>query len=88
MIKHTDTPEVARVAGEEVMIDINLFFRRTELSLIRFTMITGAQLADDLLEGGRPDNFESGPSDNPEDENVDMGPDDGLPWPNVEKVEA
>jgi uncharacterized protein (TIGR02270 family) len=39
------------------------------------------------LEGKRPDGFESGPNDDPDDPNVDMDPDDGLPWPDVQKVE-
>jgi uncharacterized protein (TIGR02270 family) len=36
----------------------------------------------------RPEDFQSGPNDNPDDPNVDMDPDDGLPWPDVKKVEA
>jgi uncharacterized protein (TIGR02270 family) len=36
----------------------------------------------------RPENFESGPNDDPDDPNVEMDPDDGLPWPDPQKVEA
>jgi uncharacterized protein (TIGR02270 family) len=46
-----------------------------------FTMITGIDLAYDDLEKNAPEGFEAGPSDNPEDENVDMDPDEHLPWP-------
>jgi len=52
-----------------------------------FSLITGVDLADSGLEGKRPDNFESGPNDDPDDPNVDMDPEDGLPWPEVLKIE-
>lgn len=52
-----------------------------------FTLITGTGLALDL-ERKPPENFESGPNDDPDDPNVDMDPDDGLPWPDAKKVEA
>jgi uncharacterized protein (TIGR02270 family) len=32
--------------------------------------------------GEKPEGFEAGPTDNPEDENVQMDPDENLPWPN------
>ena len=53
-----------------------------------FSSITGADLALIDLERKPPEEFESGPNDNPDDPNVDMDPDDGLPWPDVERVEA
>ena len=31
--------------------------------------------------------MELGPTDNPDDENVEMDPDDGLPWPDPEKIQ-
>jgi uncharacterized protein (TIGR02270 family) len=46
-----------------------------------FTMITGIDLAYDDLEKSAPEGFESGPTENPEDENVEMDPDEHLPWP-------
>jgi uncharacterized protein (TIGR02270 family) len=46
-----------------------------------FTMITGIDLAYDDLEKSAPESFESGPTENPEDENVEMDPDEHLPWP-------
>jgi uncharacterized protein (TIGR02270 family) len=51
-----------------------------------FTLITGADLDALELWRARPENFESGPTDNPDDENVDMDPDEGLMWPDPEKV--
>lgn len=52
-----------------------------------FSMITGLDLAWLDLERKPPENFESGPTDDPEDANVDMDADDGLPWPNQALVQ-
>jgi uncharacterized protein (TIGR02270 family) len=52
-----------------------------------FTLITGAGLAEHGLDHPRPEGFRSGPTDDPEDEHVEMDPDDDLPWPDVGKVE-
>lgn len=46
-----------------------------------FTMITGVDLAYEDLEGEWPEDFEAGPTENPEDEDVEMDPDEDLPWP-------
>jgi uncharacterized protein (TIGR02270 family) len=47
-----------------------------------FTFITGANLSDEDLEGEQPAGFESGPTEDPDDESVDLDPDEDLPWPN------
>jgi uncharacterized protein (TIGR02270 family) len=52
-----------------------------------FTMITGVNLAYEDLEGEWPQGFEAGPTENPEDEHVEMDPDENLPWPNPELVQ-
>ena len=52
-----------------------------------FTMITGVDLAYRDLERKPPEDFESGPTDNPADENVEMDPDDNLPWPDPALVQ-
>ncbi len=52
-----------------------------------FTLITGADLDALQLYRARPDDFESGPTDDPDDPNVEIDPDEGLPWPDVAKVE-
>jgi uncharacterized protein (TIGR02270 family) len=55
-----------------------------------FTMITGVDILRDGLKGKRPDGFESGPTDdpnNPDDDNVEMDADGDLPWPDPELVE-
>jgi uncharacterized protein (TIGR02270 family) len=52
-----------------------------------FTMITGVDIAYEDLEGEKPEGFESGPTEDPEDENVEMDPDENLPWPNPELIQ-
>jgi uncharacterized protein (TIGR02270 family) len=51
-----------------------------------FSTLTGADLALLGLEGQRPEDFESGPSDDPDDDNVDLDADDDLPWPYLERI--
>jgi uncharacterized protein (TIGR02270 family) len=53
-----------------------------------FSMITGLDLAYLDLDRKPPEDFESGPNDDPNDPNVDMDEDEGLPWPDQEKVAA
>jgi len=48
-----------------------------------FTMITGVDLAYDDLDTDKPEGFESGPTEDPNDDNVEMDPDERLPWPDV-----
>jgi uncharacterized protein (TIGR02270 family) len=52
-----------------------------------FTLMTGADLAGLDLERKPPENFESGPNDDPNDANVAMDEDESLPWPDVERIE-
>ncbi len=52
-----------------------------------FTYITGIDLAYDDLDTDKPEGFESGPTEDPEDENVEMDPDEDLPWPNPQLIE-
>jgi len=51
-----------------------------------FSTITGIDIGRSKLEGSRPDGFESGPTDDPEDDNVAMDPDDELRWPDADRV--
>lgn len=51
-----------------------------------FTLITGADLAWLDLERKPPEGLSTGPTDDPEDTDVAMDPDDGLPWPDVERI--
>jgi uncharacterized protein (TIGR02270 family) len=52
-----------------------------------FTLITGADLDALQLWREQPEDFEAGPSEDPEDENVDLDADEGLMWPDQLKVE-
>jgi uncharacterized protein (TIGR02270 family) len=53
-----------------------------------FSTITGADLAWLDLERDPPEAVEAGPSDSPAEDNVAMDEDDGLPWPDVARVQA
>ncbi len=51
-------------------------------------MITGVDIAEEDLEGEWPEGFKAGPSEDPEDEDVEMDPDEDLPWPEPAAVDA
>jgi uncharacterized protein (TIGR02270 family) len=51
------------------------------------SLITNANVAGEL-GGAPPPGFTSGPNDDPEDSNVAMDTDDGLPWPDSARLEA
>jgi uncharacterized protein (TIGR02270 family) len=65
------------------MADLKL----TRLAGESFSFITGLDLAYLDLERKPPEGVELGPTDNPEDEDVGMDPDDSLPWPDPEKIQ-
>ena len=52
-----------------------------------FTMITGVDLAYDDLDTDKPEGFEADPTEDPEDENVEMDQDEDLSWPNPQLIE-
>lgn len=53
-----------------------------------FATITGLDLAYLDLERKPPEDFEAGPTDDPEDPNVDMDPDESLPWPDQARIQT
>jgi uncharacterized protein (TIGR02270 family) len=53
-----------------------------------FSYITGLDLAYLDLERKPPQGVDFGPNDDPNDDNVAMDEDDGLPWPDVEKISS
>lgn len=53
-----------------------------------FSFITGADIAYEDLETDKPEGFESGPTENPEDEDVALDSDEDLPWPDPNKIQA
>jgi uncharacterized protein (TIGR02270 family) len=57
-------------------------------ALEAFVFVTGADVDNATLEGPAPEAIEPVPTDDPEDENVRMEPDDDLPWPHPPAVAA
>lgn len=53
-----------------------------------FSMITGADLAYEDLDGDLPEGFEPGPGDDPADDDVAMDSDEDLPMPDAERIMA
>ncbi len=51
-----------------------------------FSMITGVDIAYEDLEGEWPEGFAAGPTEDPEDEDVAMDPDEDLPWPEPDLI--
>lgn len=51
-----------------------------------FVNITGVDLNLEQMEVPPPEGFEDGPSEDPDDENVDLPEDVALSWPDVEKI--
>jgi len=47
-----------------------------------FSMITGVDIELEGMKDIRPEGFNSGPNDDPDDDNVAMNSDANLPWPN------
>lgn len=52
-----------------------------------FSFISGADIAYEDLEGKLPKNFAAGPTENPEDEEIAMDPDEDLPCPDPLLIE-
>ena len=53
-----------------------------------FSFITGLDINYLHLDCEAPENLDSGPNDNPDDDNVAMDEDDGLPWPDPAKLQS
>lgn len=53
-----------------------------------FCTITGASPDSEELSARPPECFDGGPSDDPTDPNVDIDPDEHLPWPDPDRVKA
>lgn len=51
-----------------------------------FSIIAGVDLAAEDLDRPPPPGHETGPTDDPVDEDVSLDRDDGLPWPDAERV--
>jgi uncharacterized protein (TIGR02270 family) len=62
--------------------------KTTRLAGEAFSLITGLDLAWLDLEVKPPENVEFGPNDDPNNSNVDMDEDHGLPWPDAAKIQG
>jgi uncharacterized protein (TIGR02270 family) len=51
-----------------------------------FVTITGVDVNLEQMETMPPDDFEDGPTEDPDDENVELPEDIALPWPDVGKI--
>ena len=51
-----------------------------------FSLISGLDLTKLDLNQNQPEEFASGPTDNPDDQDVSMDPDENLPWPDPSKI--
>jgi uncharacterized protein (TIGR02270 family) len=51
-----------------------------------FSMVTGADLAYENLDKSLPEELNNGPTEDPEDENTELDPDENLPMPDPEIV--
>ena len=60
---------------------------RARVAADAFTTITGVAIEGDLA-GAAPEDFVSGPSDDPDDEDITPDPDGNLAWPRVAAVRA
>ena len=69
--------------------DIIRFMENNEVKKVAgeaFSMITGVDLEYEDLDGEEPEDLKKGPSEEPEDEEVELDPDEDLPWPEPELV--
>ncbi|MEJ2622588.1 MAG: hypothetical protein P8163_20770, partial [Candidatus Thiodiazotropha sp.] len=58
----------------------------SRLAAESFAAITGLDLAYEDMDVDQPAGFESGPTENPNDETVEMDPDEELAWPDQQKI--
>lgn len=90
-------PEYVRIATQGIgiignpttvslLIDLMSIAELARVAGESFSMITGVDIAYEDLEGEWPEGFEAGPTENPEDEDVEMDPDEDLPWPEPELI--
>lgn len=92
-----DRPELARLAvaaagivGDPALVDWLLRQMETpalaRLAGEAFVLITGAGIEHPDLAGQPPEGFQSGPTDDPNDQDVAMDPDEHLAWPDPDKL--
>lgn len=73
----------------ELIDDLFLLMEKEEIARVAseaFSMITGVDIEYEDLDGEEPEGFEGGPSEEAEDEDVAVDPDEDLPWPSPEMI--
>ena len=60
----------------------------TQVAGEAFSMLTGVDLAYQDLDLSPPEESGAGPTEDPEDPNVAMDPDENLPWPDPARIQA
>ncbi|NMC72890.1 MAG: TIGR02270 family protein [Geobacteraceae bacterium] len=80
----------AGILGDPVLVPWLLEqMKSTELSRAAgeaFTLITGVDIELEGMKGFRPEGFDTGPSDDPDDYSVMMDADANLPWPDPDPI--
>ncbi len=89
---HRTLVEGAGLSGNSIFVPW-LFAQMREEANARvageaFSLISGADLKRMKLDRDAPEEASPGPTDDPDDPNVDIDPDEGLPWPDAKKVEV
>jgi uncharacterized protein (TIGR02270 family) len=69
------------------LIDIMATPQLARVAAEAYAFITGANWQGGE-QGHPPADFRTGPNEDPKDANVALDPDDGLPWPDVQKVKS
>ena len=81
----------AGMTGDPALIDWLLAQMQTpalaRLAGESFSLITGVDIEHERFEGTRPGGFQSGPTEDADDENVEPDPDEDLPWPDRDKLQ-
>jgi len=94
LLKNPDTARCAVIGAgalgdPELIDDLFLLMEKEETTQAAgeaFSMITGVDIEYEDLDGEKPEGFEGGPSEEAEDEDVGIDPDENLPWPNPELI--
>ena len=94
LLKNPDTTRCAvmgagALGDPELIDDLFLLMEKEEIARVAgeaFSMITGVDIEYEDLDREEPEGFEGGPSEEAEDEDVGIDPDEDLPWPDPELI--
>lgn len=94
LLKNPDTARCAVIGAgalgdPELIDDLFLLMEKKETAQAAgeaFSMITGVDIEYEDLDGKEPKGFQAEPVEEAENEDVEMDPDEDLPWPNSELI--